>query len=314
MVLMRVIFRIKPQAEAEALAAAEKATVLAPSALNIELVNPNLEGLAVKDIPAWTRQRPSSPRIHQSGVVRIPTPETVVHVGDVVLAIGPPEEVRELQLMLGRPSTMDLRELPSNITTRQILVTRRDALGKTVEELNLSRKFGVAATRVSRAGLEFTAVGNLRLQFGDRIRAVGESAAIDAAAKVLGDSSRELNTPRLLPIFVGIMFGVVLGSWPMVVPNLPAPIKLGLASGPMIVAIVLARIGRVGPLIWYMPQSASGLLRELGIVMFLMAVGSTAGRAFSASWGRTRGCTGWRTGRSSRCCRCCWWGSSRGWC
>lgn len=280
MVLMRVIFRVKPQAEAELLAAAEKAAVSNLVPLNIELVNPNLEGLAVKDIPALDKTTAVISRIHQRSVLRIPTPETVVHVGDVVLVIGPPEEVRELQLILGKPSTMDLRDLPSNITTRQILVTRRGALGKTVEELNLSRKFGVAATRVSRAGLEFTAVGNLRLQFGDRIRAVGESEAIDAAAKVLGDSSRELNTPRLLPIFVGIMLGVILGSWPLAVPNLPAPIKLGLASGPMIVAIVLARIGRVGPLIWYMPQSASGLLRELGIVMFLTAVGLNGGEGF----------------------------------
>ena len=146
-------------------------------------------------------------------------------------------------------------------------MTHREALGKTVEELNLSRKFRVAATRVSRAGLEFTAVGTLRLQFGDRIRAVGESGALDAAAAILGNSSRELNTPRLLPLFVGVMLGVILGSLPLLTPemtHLPAPIKLGLASGPMIVAIILARIGRVGPLIWYMPQSASGLLRELG--------------------------------------------------
>jgi putative transport protein len=222
-------------------------------------------------------------------VISIPRPETIVHVGDVVLTIGLPEEVRELQLILGKPSGMDLRAVSSHISTRQILVTRRDAIGKTVEELNLSRKFGVAATRVSRAGLEFTAVGTLRLQFGDRIRAVGEGSALDAAAELLGNSSRELNTPRLLPIFVGILLGVTLGSLPLEVPNLPAPLKLGLASGPMIVAIILARVGRIGPLIWYMPQSASGLLREFGIVLFLIAVGLNGGEGFFSKLGTHEG-------------------------
>jgi putative transport protein len=143
----------------------------------------------------------------------------------------------------------------------------------------------LAATRVSRAGLEFTAVGTLRLQFGDRIRAAGESGALDAAATILGNSSRELNTPRLLPLFVGILLEVILGSLPLLPPamtRLPAAIKLGLASGPLIVATILAWIGRVGPLIWYMPQSASGLLRELGIVIFLIAVGLGGGEGFFA--------------------------------
>lgn len=282
MILIRAIFRVHPQAEAEALKAAERAEAADLARLNIELVNPNVEGLAVKDIPALEKTNVVISRIHSKGMVRIPTPETVVHVGDVVLAVGLPAEVRDLQIILGKPAELDLLAVPSNITTRQILVTRRAALGKTVEELNLSRKFGVAATRVSRAGLEFTAVGALRLQFGDRIRAVGEAAAIDAAAKLLGDSSRELNTPRLLPMFVGIMLGVLLGSLQLKMPGLPAAVKLGLASGPLIVAIVLARVGRMGPLIWYMPQSASGLLRELGIVMFLIGVGLNGGEGFFA--------------------------------
>ncbi|HVT81923.1 MAG TPA: putative transporter [Phycisphaerae bacterium] len=283
MILLRILFRANPQQEAEALAAAEKAQAINLATLNIEVVNPNLDGILVSEIPGLERTAVVISRLGHRAVVAIPTPESRVWIGDVLLAVGPPDEVQDLQLIVGKPSTIDLRALHSNITTRQILVTHRDALGKTVDELNLSRKFGVAATRISRAGLEFTATGSLRLQFGDRIRAVGESAALDAAAKILGDSSRELNTPRVLPIFVGIMFGVALGSIPFLPPSishLPAAIKLGLASGPMIVAIILARIGRVGPLIWYMPQSASGLLRELGIVMFLIAVGLNGGEGF----------------------------------
>jgi putative transport protein len=285
MLLLRVLLRIAPQAEADALVAAEKASLSDLETMNIELVNPNLDGLALKDLPALDKTSVVVSRIQHKGGVRIPTPDSKVHIGDVLLAVGEPQEIRDFQLIVGKPTPLDLRDLPSNITTRQILVTQREALGQTVDELNLSRKFRVAVTRVSRAGLEFTAVGTLRLQFGDRIRAVGESDALDAAAAILGNSSRELNTPRLLPLFVGIMLGVILGSWPLLRPsmtNLPAAIKLGLASGPMIVAIILARIGRVGPLIWYMPQSASGLLRELGIVMFLIAVGLAGGEGFFA--------------------------------
>jgi putative transport protein len=283
MVILRFVFRAQPAAEAEAIDAAEKGRRSKLTTLNIELANPNMDGLMIRELPAMDKTTVVVSRLHHGGVVTIPTLETELHTGDVLLAVGEPEEVREFQLILGKPSGMDLRALPSNITTRQILVTHRVALGKTVDELNLAAKMGVAVTRISRAGLEFTAVGNLRLQFGDRIRAVGEEAGLDAAAKLLGDSARELNLPRLLPIFVGIILGVTLGSVPFLptwVTGLPAPIKLGLASGPMIIAIILARIGRIGPLIWYMPQSASGMLRELGIVLFLIAVGLNGGDGF----------------------------------
>ncbi|HUO10603.1 MAG TPA: putative transporter [Phycisphaerae bacterium] len=283
MVVFRFLFRVNPQADADAIAASEKGKASNLATMNIEVANPNLDGLPLRDIPALDKSTVVVSRLHHRGAMKIPTPETTIHTGDVLLAVGEPEEVHEFQLILGKPSAMDLRALPSNITTRQILVTRRDVLGKTVDELNLPSKLGVAVTRISRAGLEFTAVGDLALQFGDRIRAVGESSALDAAAKLLGDSARELNLPRLLPIFVGILFGVTLGCIPILptsITNLPAPVKLGLASGPMLVAIILSRIGRVGPLIWYMPQSASGLLRELGIVLFLIAVGINGGDGF----------------------------------
>ncbi|MGN6369291.1 MAG: putative transporter [Phycisphaerae bacterium] len=283
MVLIRILFRVNPQAEADALDSAEKASASALSTMNIEVANPNLHGIAVKDVPALDKTPVVISRVRKGPTTRIPTPDTTLEMGDVVLAVGEPEELHEFQMILGKPSTVDVRAASSNLSTRTMLVTHREALGKTVQELDLARKLGVAVTRVSRMGLEFTAVGNLRLQFGDRLRVVGEPAALDATAKLLGDSTRELNLPRLLPIFVGILLGVLLGSVPFLpsaLTGLPAPIKLGLASGPMIIAIILARIGRVGPLIWYMPPSASGLLRELGIIMFLIGVGINGGDGF----------------------------------
>jgi putative transport protein len=280
MVLLRVLFRANPEAEAAQLDAAENARTAALSTMNIQVLNPNLDGLPLKDFPALHKTGIVISRIHHEGAVHVPTRETVVHVCDVLLAVGDHDEIHQFQLIVGQPSTLDIRSISTAITTRQILITHRDVLGQTVDEVNLPRKFNVAVTRVARAGMEFTAVGPMRLQFGDNVRAVGEPAALDAAATLLGDSARDLNLPRLLPIFVGLLLGVFLGSLPFYVPGLPAAVKLGLASGPMIIAILLARVGRIGSLIYYMPVSASGMLRELGITLFLIAVGINGADGF----------------------------------
>ncbi len=289
MVVLRVIFRVKPQLEADQIEAAEKAGKIEPAALNIELANPNLHGLQLKEIPALEKTSVVVSRVLQHNHIKIATPETRIHIGDVLLAVGEPKELEDFRMIVGARASVDLRSLPSQITTRPVLVTHREALGQTVDELDLPRRLGVTITRVSRMGIEFTAVGNLRLQFGDRVRVVGEAESLEAAAKLLGDSPRELNLPRLLPIFIGILLGVFLGSLPIFVPGLPAPVKLGLASGPMIVAIILARIGRIGPVIWYMPHNASALLREFGIVLFLIAVGLNAGDGFFNALAEPRG-------------------------
>jgi len=281
MVLFRMFMRVDPQREAATLEAAGKDDKLAPATLNIELQNPNLDGLPLSEFPGY-KKGPGVvvSRIRNRSGVMIARPDTKVALGDVLLAVGPREELEDFRRIVGAESHVDLRAVPSNITTRQILVTKTAALGQTLGELDLPRRLGVTITRLSRTDLEFTAAPNFTLQFGDRVRAVGETDALDAAAKELGNSVRELNLPRLLPIFVGLFLGVFLGILPVYLPGLPAPVKLGLASGPMIVAIILSRIGRVGPLIWYMPHNASAMLRELGIVLFLIAVGLLAGDGF----------------------------------
>lgn len=280
MVAMRVIFRVDVTKAAEAVVSAEGDSKPRLDAMNIELTNPNLHGMTLAKIAELQGQGVVISRVLHDKALQVAHPDTKVATGDVLLAVGPGQELKDLQVIVGTESRLDLRALPSQIITRPVLVTQRRVIGQTLDELDLTRRLGVAITRIERAGLEFTAVGNLGLQFGDRCRLVGEPEAISVAARELGDSARELNLPRLLPIFVGIALGVVLGSIPMTIGGLPAPVKLGLASGPMIVAIALARIGRVGPMIWYMPHSASSLLREMGIVLFLIAVGLLAGDGF----------------------------------
>jgi putative transport protein len=142
------------------------------------------------------------------------------------------------------------------------------------------RRFGVQITRVSRAEVELPAGLSIELQYGDSVLVVGAAADIARAAPELGDSPKSLNYPHLVPMFVGIALGILLGSWDFSLPGVPAPVRLGLAGGPLLVAILLSRIGRIGPLVWYMPLSANYMLREVGIVLFLAAVGLHAGDVF----------------------------------
>ena len=169
--------------------------------------------------------------------------------------------------------------MPSELTTRRILVTRLAALGETAADLNLGQRYGVTVTRVARADVELPPA-QTRLQFGDTLLVVGEPTAIAEVARELGDSIKRLNIPQIIPIFIGIALGVIIGSWPIHLPGVPAPLRLGLAGGPLIVAILLSRLGNVGPLVWYISAGANIMLRELGIVLFLACVGIRSGGSF----------------------------------
>lgn len=282
MLIVRWVFRVSLTREAE-LAHLAQDSEPPPSTLNLELQNPNLQGVTVERLEQLQGGGIVISRVLHRGAVSIPRPESELHTGDVVLAVGTPTELEEFRLIAGQKSATDLRRVAENIIQKDIVVTHREVLGKTVNSLALPKRFGVNITRVRRGAQEFTAVHDFELQFGDLVVAVGEPGSMDAAANLLGNSTRELNLPRILPMFVGVTLGVVLGSLPVTIPGLPMPVKLGLAAGPLIVAILLARLGRVGGLLWYMPLSASGLLRELGITLFLICVGILAGDSFFAT-------------------------------
>jgi len=171
----------------------------------------------------------------------------------------------------------------SNITFRRVVVTDRAVLGQTVGELDLDDRFGVVVTRITRADLEMTAVPGLRLQFGDVVQIVGRPADLDQAATALGNSIKELNETHFIPLFIGIFLGVVVGTMPIVFPGLPQPVRLGLAGGPLLVALVLGRIGRIGRLVCHMPVNANLAFRDFGIALFFAAVGLDAGAKFFAT-------------------------------
>lgn len=277
--IVRGLFKIQPAEEAAEFVKQLQSNSPKLSNFNITVTNPNLDGLTIDKIPGLANSGVVISRVLRGKTMEVATPETELHLGDIVHAVGPAEKVKEVQIIIGKPSEVDLRGVPSKVTTRRVIVTKKAVLGKSIEELDLDA-VGVAITRVSRAEIEFTPAPGMRLQFADTMLLVGEESAIAKAAAELGNSPKQLNHPQIVPIFVGIALGVLVGSIPFAFPHMPAPVKLGLAGGPLVVAILLSRLGRVGPLIYYMPISANLTLRELGITLFLACVGLKAGDQF----------------------------------
>lgn len=279
MLLLRFILRVDIKKEADALTHSRKKSAF--ETLNLEITNPNLNGLSLKNIPALDEFQIVISRVLHDGRVQVAEPETILATGDVLLAVGRRENLDKLRVLVGPESKVDLQKLPSDVTARQIIVTRPNALGTTLDELALLERFGVTVTRVVRAEVEWSPLSDFRLQFGDVLMVVGEEDDIRKVAHELGDSPKQLNHPQLVPVFLGIGLGVMLGSIPIYLPGIPVPFKLGLAGGPLLVAIFLSRLGSLGPLSWYMPTPANFMLREVGISLFLACVGLKAGSGFA---------------------------------
>lgn len=277
--VIRGMFRVSLSRETSEFTRRTQSSALPLGNLNLEVTNPELDGLPVAQIPGLAPSGVVLSRLLRGGKIAVVTPETALRLGDVLHAVGAPEKLQQIQTVIGKPSGVDLRAVPDSVTTRHVVVTRKSALGKRLAELNLDA-LGVTVTRISRSDIEFTPPANFRLRFADTLLLVGEADAISRVAEELGNSPKHLNHPQIVPVFAGIALGVLAGSIPFQFPHIPAPVKLGLAGGPLLVAILLSRIGRIGPLIYYMPISANFMLRELGITLFLACVGLKAGDQF----------------------------------
>jgi putative transport protein len=278
MLLLRALFR--RQAEADMSAPDEHKAGSEIANLSVRVENRNLDGLKIKDIPAIDEIGVVVSRICHEGAVSVAHDDTVVRSGDTLLAVGREEAVRKFMLVVGSKSDLDLKKMPSRIIHSRVIVTRKEVIGKTLEEANLEAQYDVAATRVARADVEFLVSDSYVLQFADNLVLVGEEGAVAKAAAFLGNSVKDLNHPQLIPAFIGIAAGVFLGSIPIAIPGLSAPVKLGLAGGPLIMAIILSYVQHIGPLNWYLPPAGNLMLRELGIVLFLACVGLKAGGTF----------------------------------
>lgn len=280
MLLVRRVFRVDVKAEVAAAEAAHAPARPKPATRNFEVRNPNLVGRPLGRVPGLAGSGVVVSRFSRGGVVEVAKPETLLRLGDILHAVGPEEGLDELRVVVGADAGVDLKALPGAIGNRRLIVTHSDLFGRELGEVDVFAEQDVVVTRVTRGGIEFTATPGFRLQFGDVLMVVGEEPRIEAVAAAVGNSNKALNSPQPIPFFLGIALGVIVGSIPFAVPGLPAAVKLGLAGGPLVVAILLSRIANTGPLVWYLPTNANHMLREVGITLFLAAVGLKSGEKF----------------------------------
>jgi putative transport protein len=282
--LLRLVFRIDPAAEAADLERQRTADA-APEPLErrtLLLTNPALDALTISQLPDIERLAVRITRLQHASSSRVLLAHgsTPLRLNDRFAVVGTASDLDQLERLVGTRLPEDLASVPGDIVAQRVLVTRSRVVGQRLDDLHLGLRLDVKVTRLTRAGVELAPFGSLRLQFGDVLLLVGQADDLARAAQLLGNAPSALNETRFMPIFLGLALGVLLGLAPIPVPGLPAPVHLGLAAGPLLVALALSRIGAVGPIVWYVPRTAQLALRELGITLFLAGVGLKAGEHF----------------------------------
>ena len=278
--MLRVIFRVNVETEAQQHESSRTNGGALIKTINIRVENPNLHDLAIKDVPILNGDKIICSRLKREETLKVPSPDTIIQLGDLLHLVGQPADLHNAQLVIGQEVDTSLSTKGTDLRVERVVVTNENVLGKRIRDLHFKERYDVVISRLNRAGVELVASGDISLQFGDILNLVGRPSAIDAVANVLGNAQQKLQQVQMLPVFIGIGLGVLLGSIPVFVQGFPAALKLGLAGGPLIMALILGRIGSIGKLYWFMPPSANLALRELGIVLFLSVVGLKSGGDF----------------------------------
>ncbi len=284
MILGRVIFKQNPAQAAKAYAAEMAAASEEIESCSLLVENQNLFGIPLKEIPGLIAGGVVVTRLWRGDSIFTPSGKTRIENGDKIHIVGMPQAVASMEKIIGKKLDVPITQQPilnaKNIIAKTILVTNKKMLGKTIGSLALAERYGVNISRVTRSGFKFTGRLDLRLKFADKLLIVGESEGIEEAAKMLGNSLTALEHPEILSTFFGIFLGVIFGSIPIAIPGMPTPLKLGLAGGPLLIAILLSRKRKIGPLNFFMANSANLMLREFGLTLFLSCVGLNAGIQF----------------------------------
>ncbi|MDE6207155.1 MAG: putative transporter [Muribaculaceae bacterium] len=279
MFIIKWIFGIKVDDEIRKLEDEQEDSRLKPFILTCEVSNNLVDGKTMVGLHDVVQTNFVVSRImHPDGSITIPKSTTTIHQGDKLLIVCSAQDADRFKAVIGHEVQMDWESAPSPVFSRRILVTKSEYNGVPLGSLRLHNGYQLNCTRVNRAGVDLLATPSLRLQMGDRITVVGNLEDIDRLASRLGNSVKRLNQPNLITIFVGIILGIILGSI-----NIGFGMKLGLAGGPLVVAILISRFGYKFKLVTYTSSAASLLLRELGICLFLASVGIAAGKDFAAS-------------------------------
>ena len=280
-ILVRLLCRINLKQEEEDIARQEAANPhLTPKMMHLEVRNEALNGKTLFQVKSFLGRDFVISRILQDGHVSIPTRDTVFHVGDQMFVVCAEEDAEAIIAFIGPIIKVDWEKQDVPMVSRRILVTKDSVNGKQLGQLHFSSIHGVNVTRVNRSGMDIFASRDLTLQVGDRVMVVGPQDAVERVANVLGNSLKRLDHPNIVTIFVGIFLGILFGSLPIAFPGIPTPVKLGLAGGPLIVAILMGRFGYKLKLVTYTTMSANLMLREIGIALFLASVGIKAGANF----------------------------------
>ncbi|OKP03577.1 putative transporter [Xenorhabdus eapokensis] len=278
--LVRLLFRVSIEQEADSFDNQNNQNRDVLQTMNIAVRNPNLNGLMMQEIPLLNNDEIVCSRLKRKDLLMVPQPTTVIQSGDLLYLVGQRDALNQVRLVIGEEVDVSLSTASDIFQSVRVVVTNDEVLSQRLGALNLKQKYDVVVTRLNRAGIELVASNNASLQFGDILNIVGRPEAVEAVTKLLGNSQQKLQQVQMLPVFIGVGLGVLLGSIPLFIPGFPAALRLGLAGGPLVIALILGRIGTIGKLYWFMPPSANLALRELGIVMFLAVVGLKSGGNF----------------------------------
>ena len=277
MLILKAVYRINIDDEIHKIEEEIEGSQQKPLVLSFEVTNKLIDGKTLYQLHQILEcDFVVSRLMGADGKVIIPTSKTELHVGDKIIAVLGPNDEMKFQGVIGHEIQMDWEEVQSTVLSRRIVVTQNKYNGVALGALRLHTAYSLNCTRVNRAGVDLIASPSLRLQVGDRLTVVGDPNDIERLATRLGNSMKRLNQPNLITIFIGIMFGIIVGSI-----NVGFGMKLGLAGGPLVVAILISRFGYKFKLVTYTSSSASLLMRELGICLFLASVGISSGKGFA---------------------------------
>lgn len=282
-IAIRYICRVKLQDEEEALNSKEDDATSKPHMMHLIVMNEFLAGHTILEIHDFLKRDFICSRILRDGELIIPKSSTTLEINDKIFIVCPEADAPAVQAFIGRETVVPEfaeQEKTKQMISRRIVITRPEINGKTPAKLHFSSVYGVNVTRVTRQGMEIFARPDLPLQVGDKVMVVGDKVSVGRISSVLGNMEKRLDTPNIATIFVGIILGLLFGSMPFAVPGIPVPLKLGLAGGPLIIAILIGRYGYKMKLVTYTTTSANLMLREIGLVLFLSSVGIKAGADF----------------------------------
>ena len=280
-IAIKYIFGIKLEKEEEELAKEEEDNDdVKPHFMDLEVTNLYLEGKTLAQVHNFLNRDFVCSRILHDGHVSIPNGSTIFHIGDKLFVVCAENDAEAIIAFIGPTINVDWKKQDEPMVSKRILVTRSSINGKTLGQMHFSSAYGVNVTRVTRQGMDLFAIPSLSLQVGDRIMVVGPEDAVNRVAAVMGNSIKRLDAPNIATIFVGVFIGILFGSIPVAIPGIPVPIKLGIAGGPLIIAILIGRYGNKVHLVTYTTTSANMMLREIGLMLFLASVGIKAGDGF----------------------------------